>query len=63
MEKVQTQEEKAFFEVADGVWGLTDIFTNVYVIENKDENTWVLVDAGLKTAYPKIKKMVNELFR
>jgi len=62
MEKVQTDEDKAFFEVAEGVWGLTDIFTNVYVIENKAENTWVLVDAGLKTAYPKIKKMVNELF-
>ncbi|KAA6432778.1 MBL fold metallo-hydrolase [Dyadobacter flavalbus] len=62
MEKVPTQENKSYFEVAEGVWGLTDIFTNVYVIQNKPDNTWVLVDAGLKTAYPKIKLMVNELF-
>jgi glyoxylase-like metal-dependent hydrolase (beta-lactamase superfamily II) len=68
MEQVTTQEEKtdtessAYFKVAEGVWGLTDIFVNVYVIQNKEDNSWVLVDAGLKTGYSKIKKMVRELF-
>lgn len=68
MEQETTQEEKAttenhsYFKVADGVWGLRDIFVNVYIIENKEDHSWVLVDAGLKTAYSKIKKMVNELF-
>ncbi|MCE7063775.1 MBL fold metallo-hydrolase [Dyadobacter sp. CY326] len=50
------------FQVAEGIWGLTDIFTNVYVVKNKNDDSWVLVDAGLKTAYPKIKRMVKELF-
>lgn len=62
MEQTKKQENSAFFEVAEGVWGLTDIFVNVYIVKNKEDNSWVLIDAGLKTAYPKIKNMVTQLF-
>ncbi len=50
------------FAVAPGVWGLKDIFVNLYIVVNTEDNTWVLVDAGLKTAYAKIKKMAALLF-
>ena len=62
MEQITTQEKDAFFKVAEGVWGLTDIMVNVYVVQNKEDQSWVLIDAGLKSAYPKIKKMVTQLF-
>jgi glyoxylase-like metal-dependent hydrolase (beta-lactamase superfamily II) len=51
----------SYFKVAEGVWGLRDIFVNVFFIANPDKS-WVLVDAGLKTAYPKIKKVAAEIF-
>lgn len=50
------------FAVAPGVWGLKDVFVNLYIIINAENNSWVLVDAGLKTAAPKIKKAVSLLF-
>ncbi|KQS26797.1 MBL fold metallo-hydrolase [Dyadobacter sp. Leaf189] len=62
MEQNEIQKDKSYFQVAEGVWGLTDIFTNVYVIRNDADNSWVLIDAGLKTGYGKIKKMVGDLF-
>jgi glyoxylase-like metal-dependent hydrolase (beta-lactamase superfamily II) len=61
MEQETNKDSKSYFKVAEGVWGLTDIFVNVYVIQNTD-GSWVLVDAGMKSAYPKIKKMVGDLF-
>jgi glyoxylase-like metal-dependent hydrolase (beta-lactamase superfamily II) len=63
MKKTTTQvDEHLYFNVAEGVWGLRDIFVNVYMIENSVDNSWVLVDAGLKTTYPKIKSMAARLF-
>ncbi|WP_439555447.1 MBL fold metallo-hydrolase [Dyadobacter sp.] len=62
MEQNEIQKDKSYFQVAEGVWGLTDIFTNVYVIRNDADNSWVLIDAGLKTGYGKIRKMVGDLF-
>lgn len=50
------------FAVAPGVWGLKDVFVNLYIIINDDNNSWVLVDAGLKTAAPKIRKAISLLF-
>ena len=50
------------FPVAPGVWGLKDVFVNLYIIINPDDSSWVLVDAGLKTAAPKIKKAAALLF-
>ena len=63
MKKTTTEFDKgSYFKVAEGVWGLKDIFVNVYMIENPADNSWVLVDAGLKTAYSKIKSMAVSLF-
>ncbi|HZG24410.1 MAG TPA: MBL fold metallo-hydrolase, partial [Chitinophagaceae bacterium] len=47
---------------APGVWGMKDVFVNVYMINNPAENNWVLVDAGLKWSAPKIKNMAAVLF-
>ncbi len=48
--------EKDYFEVAPGVWGMKIIFVNVYMISTGNANEWVLVDAGLKGFAGKIKK-------
>lgn len=50
------------FTVAPGVWGIKDIFVNVFMIHNPIDNNWVLIDAGLKTSAPKIRKMAEDLF-
>jgi glyoxylase-like metal-dependent hydrolase (beta-lactamase superfamily II) len=50
------------FNVAPGVWGLKDLFVNIYMIHNPVDNTWVLIDAGLKTTAPKIRHMAEHLF-
>ncbi|MDB5195812.1 MAG: fold metallo-hydrolase [Flaviaesturariibacter sp.] len=48
--------------VAPGVWRLKDIFVNIYIIQDTDTSNWVLVDAGLKSSYSKIKSLAAELF-
>lgn len=48
--------------MAPGVWGLKDLFVNVYMIHNPVDNSWVLIDAGLKNTAPKIRKMAEHLF-
>ena len=50
------------FNVAPGVWGLKDLFVNVYMIHNPLDSSWVLIDAGLKTSAPKIRRMAEHLF-
>jgi glyoxylase-like metal-dependent hydrolase (beta-lactamase superfamily II) len=47
------------FAVAPGVWRMKDIFVNVYIIQNTQGTDWILVDAGLKSSYSKIKKMID----
>jgi len=51
-----------YFNVAKHVWGMKDIFVNIYMIQNDDEKSWVLVDTGLKTSAKKIKRMAASLF-
>lgn len=51
-----------YFKVAEGVWGLKDIFVNIYMIENPVDKTWILVDAGIKTTGAKIRLMAKEIF-
>jgi glyoxylase-like metal-dependent hydrolase (beta-lactamase superfamily II) len=51
-----------FFNVAPGVWGLKDVFVNIYMILNPFDGNWVLVDTGLKWSAPKIRKMATQLF-
>lgn len=59
--RTENNESGSFFRVTEGVWGIKDIMVNVYLIANPDKS-WVLVDAGLKSAFPKIKKAAAELF-
>ena len=62
--EIQYQQDvfSNFFPVAKGVWGMKDIFVNVYMVLNPFDGTWVLIDTGLKTAASKIKKMAAQLF-
>lgn len=50
------------FAVAPGVWGMKDVFVNIYAVNNPSDNSWVLIDAGLKWSAPKIRKMAEILF-
>ena len=52
----------SYFEVARGVWGLKDIFVNIYMIQSPGSKSWVLVDTGIKTTGSKILKMAEQLF-
>ena len=49
-------------QVAENVWGMKHVFVNFYMIKNQEDNTWVLVDAGLKWSASKIKSMAESLF-
>ncbi|WP_353721073.1 MBL fold metallo-hydrolase [Dyadobacter sp. 676] len=59
--KTENNQSKSFFEVTEGVWGVKDVMVNVYLIANPDKS-WVLVDAGLKSAFPKIKTAAAAIF-
>src|SRR6478609_8051834 len=51
-----------YFEVANNVWGMKDVFVNLYIIKSTENDNWLLVDAGLKTSLARIKKMAASLF-
>ncbi|MBA2407194.1 MAG: MBL fold metallo-hydrolase [Chitinophagales bacterium] len=55
-------KQSDWFAVAPGVWGMKDIFVNIYMIHNPSTNQWVLIDAGLKTSAPPIRNMAANLF-
>ncbi|MBA2249720.1 MAG: MBL fold metallo-hydrolase [Chitinophagaceae bacterium] len=59
---LKRNNSRNFFTVAPGIWGMKDIFVNIYMIMNPFDGNWVLVDAGLFTSYSKIKKMAARLF-
>jgi glyoxylase-like metal-dependent hydrolase (beta-lactamase superfamily II) len=59
--RTKTNESGAFFRVTEGVWGIKDVMVNVYLIANPDKS-WVLVDAGLKSAFARIKTAAAALF-
>ena len=50
------------FAVTSGIWGMRDVFVNVYMISDNTAANWVLVDGGLKWSAHKIKKMARMLF-
>ncbi len=58
----QLSSTNSYFEVAKNVWGLKDVFVNLYMIKSTDSDKWFLVDTGLKTSYKKIQKMAVALF-
>ena len=41
---------------------MKDVFVNVYMVSNPADNSWVLIDAGLKWSAGKIKSMAESLF-
>jgi len=55
-------EQIDYFKVAEGVWYIKDIFVNIYMVSNPADNSWVLIDAGLKTTAKKIRSMAAEIF-
>src|SRR3954466_12285890 len=59
---MENVDKNFYFNVAPHVWGMKDIFVNIYMIQNEDEKSWVLVDTGLKTSAGKIKRMAASLF-
>ncbi|RBL88899.1 MBL fold metallo-hydrolase [Chitinophaga flava] len=59
---LQSLKGKGWFQVAPGVWGIRDVFVNMYLIQNVRTRSWVLVDAGLRTSARKIKRLAKELF-
>jgi glyoxylase-like metal-dependent hydrolase (beta-lactamase superfamily II) len=59
---MENNNKNLYFNVARQVWGMKDIFVNIYMIQNDDEKSWVLVDTGLKTSEKKIKRMAASLF-
>jgi glyoxylase-like metal-dependent hydrolase (beta-lactamase superfamily II) len=65
MEKITLIEKelyKKWFAVAPGVWGIHDVFVNMYLIHQPASNSWVLVDAGLRTSAHKIMQVAKHLF-
>ncbi len=58
----QAVKQNFYFNVAPNVWGLKDIFVNIYIVKDADNNKWVLIDTGLKSTGKKIKKMAAALF-
>ncbi|MDB5251045.1 MAG: fold metallo-hydrolase [Flaviaesturariibacter sp.] len=51
---------KNMWLVAPGVWRVKDVFVNAFIIQNGEGTNWVLVDAGLKSAASKIRKLAQE---
>jgi glyoxylase-like metal-dependent hydrolase (beta-lactamase superfamily II) len=63
-EQIPQPQEKhtLYFDVAPYVWGTKDVFVNMYMIQDPASGGWVLVDTGLKSSAPRIKKMAASLF-
>ena len=60
--EVEAEKQKFYFHVAPNVWGMKDIFVNVYIVKDDDSDKWVLIDTGLKSSGKKIKKMASDIF-
>jgi glyoxylase-like metal-dependent hydrolase (beta-lactamase superfamily II) len=61
-ERISKQMYIDWYSVAPGVWRIKDVFVNMYLIHNPQNNKWVLVDAGLRSSGDKIQKVANHLF-
>lgn len=62
IERKEEEVSKGVFAVAPDVWRMKDIFVNVFMVQNSEAKDWVLIDAGLKSTYSKIKKGASDLF-
>ncbi len=56
------ETQSLYFDVAPNVWGTKDVFVNMYMVKDEETEQWVLIDAGLKSSAPKIKRMAEKLF-
>ena len=56
------ESHSLYFDVAPNVWGTKDVFVNMYMVQDEESKNWVLIDAGLKSSGPKIKRMAETLF-
>jgi len=62
MQATREKSNQLIFDVAPGIWGAKDLFVNFYFVESREQNSWVLIDAGLKTSLAKILKISKILF-
>ncbi|MBA3648405.1 MAG: MBL fold metallo-hydrolase [Chitinophagales bacterium] len=64
MAKIFQKKEKypRWFTVAPDIWGMKDIFVNIFMIYNRVENKWVLIDTGIPSTAKKIRVMAEYLF-
>lgn len=62
MQTAPPKSNTLFFDVAPGIWGVKDIFVNFYFVESREQNSWVLIDAGLSTSLNKILEAAQLLF-
>ncbi|SHL04271.1 MBL fold metallo-hydrolase [Hymenobacter psychrotolerans] len=62
--KANRANTPALLHVVPGIWGLRNVFVNLYYVRNPDAPTdpWVLVDAGLPGAGSKIQHNAEALF-
>ncbi len=58
----QQNANSKYFRVANNVWGMKDVFVNLYMVKSAENDNWFLIDTGLKISFPKIKKMAASLF-
>lgn len=54
--------QKNCFQVAKNIWGLKDVFVNVYFVKDEASENWVLIDTGISSTHKKIKTVAGELF-
>ena len=53
----------ALFEVLPGIWGLRDLFANLYYLQVPGSTSnWVLLDAGLPGSGHKLRRTAAQLF-
>jgi len=62
MVKKASSNQKDYFEVAPGVWGMKIVFVNIFMIATGNHKNWVLIDAGLKGFSKNIESMAADLF-
>jgi glyoxylase-like metal-dependent hydrolase (beta-lactamase superfamily II) len=62
MKDHKTMQSEVESGVANGIWMMTDIFVNLYFVQDQESDRWVLLDTGTALAGSRIQKMAAELF-
>src|SRR5688572_16175482 len=62
--KANRSNTPALFHVEPGIWGLRNVFVNLFYVRHPEAPTepWVLIDAGLPGSGPKLHSHAEELF-